>query len=74
MPTRAKIEAVLACREVGARLAHGPWMKLGPARWGVPALAYLSLEPLGDLVIVQKAGRWVAERGHGSDVNWRGGR
>lgn len=62
----ATIDRALGTREVGARLASGPWQALPRGRWAVPAVAYLSLVPLGELVVRLEAGRVVVERGTGS--------
>lgn len=60
MPTNDQAWSALAVRECGARLAHGPWQSLGRGRYAVPAVAYLSMWPLPDVVLGLERGRWVA--------------
>lgn len=61
-PTPAEVSSAIQPREVGARQAQGPLADLGRGRWGVPAVAYMSRIPLGDLVLHFEAGAWKAER------------
>lgn len=63
MPTTAAIERLLATREVGARLAQGPWQRLPRGRWGVPAVGYLSGQAMPDLVLAGSGRGLAVERG-----------
>jgi hypothetical protein len=55
-------------RAVGARIAAGPFQALPKGRWSVPAVAYMSLDPIGEVVLAleRRAGEErEAERGRG---------
>lgn len=61
-PTSSEADWALAPREVGARLAAGPFQALGKGRWSVPAVAYMSLEPLGERVLYVLDAAWAVEK------------
>lgn len=49
------LDSLLSTREVGRRLAEGPWQRLGSSRWGVPVVAYLSRVAAPDLIVDETA-------------------
>lgn len=61
-PSTWEADTALGPREVGSRLAQGPFAKLGKGRWSVPAVAYMSLEPRGEVVLYASEGQWMAEK------------
>jgi hypothetical protein len=68
MPSDHEVDRALSPRSVGARLAQGPWLALAKERFAVPAVAYLSLWPLGELVIAREGRRWVVESRRGGEA------
>jgi hypothetical protein len=60
MPTHAEADRAMCPRAVGARIAAGPFQALPKSRWGVPAVAYMSLDPIGEVVLALEGKRWVA--------------
>lgn len=64
-PSAWEADTALGPREVGSRLAQGPFAKLGKGRWSVPAVAYMSLEPRGEVVLYAADGQWLAEKPQG---------
>jgi len=61
-PTLREVERVLHVREVGARLAEGPWHQRARGRWGIPVVAYMSREPLPDQVVHKAEGGWAVDK------------
>lgn len=62
-PTLQEADRALSPREVGARLAQGPWQQLGRGLWAVPAVAYMSLVLMADIVLRRREdGRWVVDK------------
>jgi hypothetical protein len=68
-PTAYDVDRALSPRSVGARLAQGPWQALPKGRYAVPAVAFLSLWPLGELVIVREGRHWVVESRRGGETS-----
>lgn len=60
IPTHKQADSALNVRSIGARLAQGPWQALPRGLWAVPAVAFLSLVPLPDVILSQKGRSWVA--------------
>jgi hypothetical protein len=60
MPTDRDVERALGPRSVGARRVQGSLRPLPKGRWAVPVVAYMSLDPMPDVVLGLEGGRWVA--------------
>ena len=75
MPTHSEADRALSPRAVGARIAAGPFRALPKGRWSVPAVAYMSLDPIGEVVLALEGKRWVAvERRAGEEREAERGR
>lgn len=61
-PSFSEADSALSPREVGSRLAQGPFERLGRGRWSVPAVAYMSLVPRGEAVLYVVDAGWVVEK------------
>jgi hypothetical protein len=44
-------DRLLGTREIGRRLAQGPWQDLGKAKWGIPTVAYMSQVLTPDVIL-----------------------
>lgn len=63
MPTHRQADNALSNRTIGARLAQGPWQQLPRGLWAVPAVAFLSLVVLPDVILMPKGRSWTAMSG-----------
>lgn len=64
LPSYETVFVLLSMRDVGARLCQGPWQLLPGGKIGVPAVAYMSLAPMGEIVL--KRGDTVWKQGRAS--------
>jgi hypothetical protein len=62
-PTVRQVEGLVESREIGARIDDTrQWRELPGGRWAIPVVAYMSRDPMPDVVLAPDGKGWKVDR------------